>query len=300
MAAKKAGTRAYTVVGLALLAVLAGAGVVVHRPDVTVLLRTVPLGISWTGSVVSPNAIAMAEEMDHVFVVDGNNGTVLMLDARSGRVLRTETVTSSPSTIVADGRVGRFYVVDDQNPDVSVLDARSGRLLNTVTLSDPVLAYQSIGAPVVDARTDRVFVTRYGGAGGKGYVDVLDARTGTLLRAVPVGKFTVAAVLDERTGRLFALNQEHRDSRCACFPVGSGSVSVLDARDGRVLRTIAVGTAPGAATVDVATNRVFVVNQPQAGNGSVSVLDAVSGRVLRTTPLGRSPGRPPRRLRARP
>jgi len=292
VAAKKAGSRIYTVAGLALLAALAGAGVAAHRPDAPALLRTVPLGIGWTGGVVGPGGIAVSSETGHVFVAGGYNGTVSMLDGGSGRVLHTEAVTAAPSTIVVDERVGRVYVLDDQNPEMSVLDARSGRLLNTVTLSDPVLSYQNISPPVVDARTDRVFVARYGGADGKGYVDVLDARTGNLLRVAPVGKYTEAAALDERTGRVFALNQEHRDSRCQCLPLGRGSVSVLDARDGRVLRTIAVGTGPTTVAVDAAANRVFVVNQPWTGNGSVSALDAVSGQVVHTVSLGRSPGQP--------
>jgi len=292
VATKKVGARVYTVAGLALLVGLACVGVAAHQPAASVLLRTVPLGISWTGGVVDPSAIAVAAQADRVFVVDGNNGTVLMLDAGSGRVLHTETVTAAPSTIVVDERVGRVYVVDDRSPEVSVLDARSDRLLNTVTLSDPVLAHQNLGAPVVDARTDRVFIARYGGSDGKGYVDVLDARMGNLLRAVSVGKYTEAAALDERTGRLFVLNQEHRDRRCQCLPLGRGSVSVLDARDGRVLRTIAVGTGPTTVAVDAATNRVFVVNQPLPGNGSVSVLDAANGQVVCTVPLGRSPGQP--------
>jgi len=40
-----------------------------------------------------------------------------------------------------------------------------------------------------------------------------------------------------------------------------GTVSVLDARGGRVLRTEAVGIAPTALTVDERSGRVFVANR---------------------------------------
>lgn len=280
VAAKKAGSRVYTVAGLALLAALAGVGVAAHRSDAPALLHTIPLGISWTGGVVSPGGIAVSSETGHVFVTDGNNGTVLMLEAGNGRVLHTEAVTAAPSTIVVDERVGRVYVLDDQNPAMSVLDARSGRLLNTVTLGDPMFAYQSPRLPLVDARTDRAFVARYGSADSKGYVDVLDARTGNLLRVVSVGKFTEAAALDERTGRVFALNQEHRDSRCQCLPLGNGSVSVLDAANGQVVRTVPLGRSPRQPIVDVRDAYALVPD-----SRGVEVLDARDGRLLRTVPI---------------
>ncbi len=49
------------------------------------------------------------------------------------------------------------------------------------------------------------------------------------------------------------------------------SVSVLDARSGRVVRHISVGHAPQTVAVDEQTARIFVAN---AGDNTVSVLDA--------------------------
>jgi YVTN family beta-propeller protein len=44
------------------------------------------------------------------------------------------------------------------------------------------------------------------------------------------------------------------------MPMGSGSVSVLDARSGRLLRTIPVGVAPSAIAVDERAGRAFILN----------------------------------------
>jgi len=53
--------------------------------------------------------------------------------------------------------------------------------------------------------------------------------------------------------------------------VRQACVSVLDARSGRILRTVTVGLGPYAVAVDERTSRVFVANYD--GN-TVSVLDA--------------------------
>src|SRR5207237_705806 len=84
--------------------------------------------------------------------------------------------------------------------------------------------------------------------------------------------------------------------------LGPGSVVMLDARSGRVLRTVRAGMVAGAVAVDTHRGRVFVMNAggveplsmsppPMASltaPGSVSVLDAGSGTVRRTIPLGKS------------
>jgi DNA-binding beta-propeller fold protein YncE len=78
---------------------------------------------------------------------------------------------------------------------------------------------------------------------------------------------------------------------------GPGSVVMLDAHSGRVLRTVQVGVVPGAVAVDTGGGHVFVMNAagveplsspPMASlsaPGGVSVLDAGRGTVRRTIPL---------------
>ena len=65
------------------------------------------------------------------------------------------------------------------------------------------------------------------------------------------------------------------------------SVSVLDARSGRLVRTVAVGGLPGALAVAVHRARIVITN---SGDGSVSLLDAEQGALLRTVYVGARPG----------
>ena len=72
-------------------------------------------------------------------------------------------------------------------------------------------------------------------------------------RTVTVGVHPVAMAADERAGRVFILNQE--------TSTRTGTVSVLAATTGLVLKTIAVGYQPSALAVDEPTGHVFVTSQ---------------------------------------
>ena len=64
-------------------------------------------------------------------------------------------------------------------------------------------------------------------------------------------------------------------------------MSVLDARSGRLVRTVAVGGLPDALAVAVHSARIFITN---GGDGSVSVRNARQGTLLRTIFVGARPG----------
>jgi DNA-binding beta-propeller fold protein YncE len=88
-----------------------------------------------------------------------------------------------------------------------VLDARSGRILRTIPLGLTPTAL------AVDERTGSVFVLTwmpvFHGSGmlSPAVVSVLDARTGAVLRTVPVGLSAAALAVDERTGQAFVSNR---------------------------------------------------------------------------------------------
>jgi len=164
---------------------------------------------------------------------------------------------------------------------LSMLDATSGRLLRTVGGTRP-------GPMAVDTHTRRVFVLNGGGGTSNGVVTILDSATGRVVGNTPVGRLAlpVTPVVDTRTGRVFVANDGG----------GTGSVSVLDARSGALLRTVTVGPHPFVMAVDGRSSRVFVTSLGAmdaaghlTGSGSVSVLDAQSGMLLRTVPVGVEP-----------
>lgn len=97
----------------------------------------------------------------HVFSVNagsdpaGVNGytgaSVSMLNARTGRLVRTVPIGDDPLSVASDTIAGLLFVADYNGDKVVVIDARTGRLVWTLPLPGPI-------GVAVDARARRVFV----------------------------------------------------------------------------------------------------------------------------------------------
>lgn len=207
----------------------------------------------------------------HVFVASETANTIGMIDASSGRILRTVAVGGPPFAFAVDARTSRLFVLTTTGPSgyVAVLDTRSGAILR----KEPTMASPQTLA--VDEETNRVFALS-----SMATVQVLDARTGAVVRNGTTHLAVYTAVVAPRSRRVFLGGADN-----------GGVVAVLDARSGALLQTIGgpTGTAQadvggGPMAVDDRTGRVFAL-----GDRGVSVLDVNSGRVLRTVAVGPSP-----------
>src|SRR5439155_5099617 len=118
------------------------------------ILRTIALG-------QSPLAVTVDEARHHVLVATGGlwysgyavtPGTVSLLDARSGTVLRSVVVGAGEHAIALDERAADAVVSNSNDGTVSVLDARTGAVVHTVAVG------AHPGALAADERTGHVFV----------------------------------------------------------------------------------------------------------------------------------------------
>src|SRR5207245_2385803 len=119
----------------------------------------------------------------------------------------------------------------------------------TAPLVQTVAVGRGPSALAVDQRSNRVFVANFFGNS----VNVLDARSGTVLRTISVGKSPSDVAVDARTGRAFVVNAGPYPEKDGT----AGTVSVLDSRTGAVVRTVLVGRRPSGLAVDVGSGRVF-------------------------------------------
>jgi len=176
------------------------------------VVRTVVLGPRGHGgqTLLTPYALAVDEHTNRVFAADTLGGTMSVLDAASGRLLRTTRLPASanPSAPLVDARTGRVFVVDGTG--VAMFEAASGRLLHTVAVPARPGMSPALHLAVGD-HTGRVFAV----APDAGVVRVLDGWSGRVLRTVHVGAEGVA--VDERIGHAFVVNP------------ADNSVSMLDA-----------------------------------------------------------------------
>jgi len=255
-----------------------------------------------TGS--APSAVAVDAVTGRVFVAESGAGTVRVLEAGSGRVLREVRVGRNPVALTVVPSTGRVFVANASGSDLAVLDAHSGALLRVTALNGA--PYQSLAVDDADRRVIAI--------SGNNTLNLLDAASGVLRASVSVGTVLTALAVDSPAHEVFAVDQggnnlSVRDARTGAalrivhvsqlpWTVGvdegrnraylayGGSVSTLNARTGAIIRTATVGQVPEALAVDTVTGRVFVANTT---DGTVSVLDASTGVVLRTTRLSGSP-----------
>jgi len=238
------------------------------------LLRMTGLG----PIVTDPAALVVDAAAGRAIVGDrAGIGGFAILDTRSGRVLTTATLGGNPGDwprwVAVDGRAGRAFESRGgrgQAPETQVLDIMSGRVVRTVAVGGPI---------AVDERSGRVFIPAQMG------IAMLDARSGTLVRAIPLrdSKRPDALDVDEATERVFVVTSS--------LPQSSGyeTVHTLDARDGRLVQAITVGWDPNSVALDRRRGRLYIANvNVTTANGTVtvvagkiSVLDARSGRLRR-------------------
>lgn len=187
----------------------------------------------------------------------------------------------------------------------------------------PLLCSLSItgaDAIAVDEQTNRVFVPR--SEGGAGYMSVLDAQSGIIVRTVPIGPFPGSVEVDAPTGHVFVTHDQGvtmldartgRVLRTIHLPGGAGRVALarnvghifvsgatiqnrytlvtmIDARSGAILHATRVDVGSTVMGVADHINRVYTTTYTFGdATGKMSVLDARSGAVVRTVPIGAQP-----------
>jgi len=244
------------------------------------LLRTASLPAGGSAS-----QIAVVARTARVFVLGLSPVSpvlhVSVLDAASGRVVRTLVPPRLPSalstssgaglaTLEVDQQTGQVIVTELDSATLHALDGLTGRLLWTRPLR-PGLRVSAqrplLRSPVVDAQTGHLFVAAF----PSGEISTLDARTGHVLRTVRVIPGGVDMVAIQRTGRI------------AVFY--GGRVSMLATVSGRLLTTRIIGRVfdYGPAVVDQRSGRIFLSN---TRTRSVVVLDGASGRMVRSVGVG--------------
>ncbi len=151
----------------------------------------------------------------------------------------------------------------------------------------------------VDRHTGHAFVATILRDGGQGAIEMVDVRRGTILHATTTGLNPSSIAIDERSRRVFVscsgpLRPDGYEPR------GRGSITVLDADTGRLVRTERGVHYPDQLAVDEASGRVFVLNLRRVLNSAdqgltpvnrdtLGLLDARDGRLLRVLAPG-APG----------
>jgi YVTN family beta-propeller protein len=261
-----------------------------------------------TGSTVhlkvgaGPVSIAVNGANGMVYVANGDDGTVSVIDGKTDQVLTTVPATKHPYAIAANSTTGKVYVSRTYGDAITVIDGTTNRSTD-ITMGSPDFI-------AVDAMRDKIYLLGYEG----GTVTVIDGSGGEL-HTRQAGMHAWSIAVNEITGVVYvpkpgdakvvafsdgsASSTEIASGEIPCAVAintrtnmvyvanyGSNSVTVIDGAQGKAVATVPVGDRPEAIAVDATNNLIYVANTH--GN-SVSVLDGGSNHVLVTLAAGKNP-----------
>ncbi len=257
------------------------------------VLQTVPVGLN-------PTAALVDEPNGRLFVANSGTaapgaalppgssdgalrlGTVSLLESRTGRLLKTTPALGrGPLVLALDRRHQRLLVAhhglpSDQEGSLAFLDAQQGTVLGEARLGK----YPADIAVAPDR--DEAFVANF----VSNTISVVDLTAMRVVRTIPLGPEpgTVARLaLEMTTGYLIALSYPPRMTGGG---PPDGAIHLIDARQGRVVRTITLPN-PTALALDRSTGQVLV-SSAASPTGRLTALDAL-GQVRWSVPIGPSP-----------
>lgn len=176
-----------------------------------------------------------------------------------------------------DELTGQLFVSHLALGTVTVLDAANGRLLKTIKVPTPGAVLHTV---VVDQATQLVYVTDI----ANGLVDVISARSETVVGSINVGGHPHGLALSQSLHRLWVSN------------VGTSQIDVIDTTNNRLIAKVNVGPDPWGVAYDPANQTVWSANTgitpagvPVAGGDTLTELSAITGNVIRTVVVGPHP-----------
>lgn len=141
-----------------------------------------------------PDAIIYDPASKHVFAFDGGSDAASVIDAATAKVIATIPLGGGPEFAAADGK-GTVYVNLEDKSETLAIDTQK----NSVTHRWPLAPGDGPSGLALDAATGRLFA----GCHNEQMV-VLDAGSGKVLAALPIGKGVDACAFDPGTGFAFA------------------------------------------------------------------------------------------------
>ena len=194
------------------------------------------------------DAVASDSATGHIFVIEGDPGTISVIDPKTDTVVATIAAGEKLEYAAGDGR-GIVFVAGEEKSDLVKIDARR----NTVLAHWPTPNCTSPHGLAVDPAGERVFM-----GCTNSLMMVVDARSGRIVAELPIGKGSDAVAFDPVRRRVFSSNgrdgtitvyqQTSPDAYAALPPITtavSGRTMAVDPDSGRLF-VVAADTDPAA------------------------------------------------------
>jgi YVTN family beta-propeller protein len=162
----------------------------------------------------------------------------------------------------------QFLLADSADPEttgnVTVIDGSSNNASTTITAG--------VGPLAVNSVTNKIYVPNH----ASNTVNVIDAATGTLISAVPVGVRPSAVAVNSVNNHIYVANDD------------SNIVIVIDGVSDTVTATVSLNLCQGPLAVNTVTNKIYVTTCA-SGVYSMSVIDGASNTVIANVPIAGFP-----------
>ncbi len=199
-----------------------------------------------------PHAVLYREDLDRIYITDGDAGDVKIFDGKTYALLSSVKLLEDSDSIGYDPKTKYLYV-DNGGGDVhqtysmlSVVDTTAGKKIADIKIDGDTLE-----AMALETSTPKLYVNNK----AKNQVDVVDREKRALVASWPVTKCktNVAMAFDEANHRLFI----------ACR---SGQISVLDTQSGKEITALPITKGVDDVVYDPASKRIYA-----ACDGNVDV-----------------------------
>jgi len=192
------------------------------------------------------HGIALAPEFGQGFTSNGREGTVSIFDLKTLATSEKVKVGENPDAIIYDPATRRVFTFNGRSHDSTAIDAATGKVLGTIKLD---------GKPEFAASD----------AKGEVFVNIEDKSE---LTAIDPNKLEVKAVwplapCTEPSG--LSIDREHRRLFVGC---DNKMMAVVDADNGKVIATPAIGEGVDATRFDPETGLAFA----SCGEGVLTVV----------------------------
>lgn len=188
-----------------------------------------------------PDAILYVPGLQRAFVSNGKSNSVSMLDAAASKIVATVDVGGQPESIAADDGGMVFVAIEDKN-EIVAIDGKNA----TVAAHWPLKGCDEPSGLALDAASRRLFAVC-----SNRRMAVVDADTGRMVAALPIGGKPDAAAFDPVLNTVFSSNG------------GDGTLTVVHEDDPDHFRVVQnVATQAGARTLalDAESHRIYLVS----------------------------------------
>jgi YVTN family beta-propeller protein len=192
------------------------------------------------------HGIALAPKLNRVFVSDGKEAKISIVDAQTLQTISKVDTGVNPDCIIFEPKQNEVYAFNGRGQSVTVIAADTGKVITTIPLAGKPEFAQ------VEPKAGRIF----NNLEDKSEVAVIDAESHQVITNWPIapGESASGMAIDRKNHRLFLGCDNHL-------------MAMLDSESGKVLATVPIGEGVDANAFDSKTKFAFA----SCGDGMTTI-----------------------------